>query len=74
MFRGVGMSVQRIVCQSRALKAGFARNPCPVPPLRFGEGARGRGPGRAAPPEDLSPPAPLSETERGEKSWRAARK
>jgi len=40
----------------------------PTPPLRFGEGVGGRGLASGQPTADLSPPAPLSETERGEKS------
>src|SRR5262245_66513995 len=37
-----------------------------TPPLRFGEGVGGRGLAGES-PRDLSPPAPLSEAERGEK-------
>jgi tetratricopeptide (TPR) repeat protein len=40
----------------------------PVPPLRFGEGARGRGLTLAVGAANLSPPAPLSAAERGEKT------
>src|SRR5262245_860128 len=48
---------------------------CLVPPLRFGEGARGRGLGTGAPPPETSPPRPPSPKRRGgRKSSRAARK
>ena len=43
-----------------ALRAGFARNPCLVPPPRFGEGVRGWGLGDAIPILFLSgSPSPL---------------